>query len=353
MRAGVVLHRRQRPNRHIGAFQRLDPTHEQQQWIVRGQTQCATRLGPVTRPEEGVIDTGCHHPNAVRVTVIELGELRRLHRARSQHDLGAAHHGGFGLGAPMGLVARHLLGARLGLHSGQGVEGRHQREVELVLDAVAGDARQPVVGVHGIEAGLVVQRRVHARTRGHEGQDVVGELVDDGGKLLFGHGAQGACRHVVDTQPRLHGHGGRQLVRPRPGIDVALDAGTSQGGGKLPNVDVHPPAVTGPGLGQRRGVQGEHRESTHRRGAYLDLRRRDPAGERPAPGPHWPRGPWSGLRTTRPPRSPPGLLPSGRLAASPGGRERQPGSRRPRRAPTNRRARAGPRSRGRTTGRSG
>ena len=41
--------------------------------------------------------------------------------------------------------------AGLGLHPGQGVEGRHQRQVELVLEAVAGDARQPVVGVEGVD----------------------------------------------------------------------------------------------------------------------------------------------------------------------------------------------------------
>ena len=41
----------------------------------------------------------------------------------------------------VGAVGLHLLGAGLGLDPVEGVEGRDQRQVELVLDGVAGDAR--------------------------------------------------------------------------------------------------------------------------------------------------------------------------------------------------------------------
>ena len=53
--------------------------------------------------------------------------------------------------------------AGLGLDPGERVEGRHQRQVELVLEAVAGHARQPVVGVEGVD--VAAAREVVAARR--------------------------------------------------------------------------------------------------------------------------------------------------------------------------------------------
>ena len=66
---------------------------------------------------------------------------------RREDRVGAADDLGLGLDAALRLGV-----AGLGLHPGEGVERRHQREVELVLEPVAGDARQPVVGVDGVGA---------------------------------------------------------------------------------------------------------------------------------------------------------------------------------------------------------
>ena len=57
----------------------------------------------------------------------------------------------------------------LGLHPGEGVERRHQRQVELVLDARGRPRRQPVVGVDGV-GGVISREAV---------EHAVGELVDE------------------------------------------------------------------------------------------------------------------------------------------------------------------------------
>ena len=275
----MVLQLGQHAHGHVGSLERLDPAHEQQQWPVLGQSQRPSCLGAIPGTEERVVDPGGHDADPLRVACVELGELRRLHGARRQHDVGAAHDGRLGFGPAMRFVARHLLGARLGLHPGEGVERGHEREIELVLDAVAGDARQPVVGVDGVEASLLVRRRGPAGARHHERQHVVGELVDDVGQRLLGHGGERSGGDVVDPQARLDGLGGRERLRPRPGVDVALHPGAGQRRGQFPHVDVHSPAVPGAGLGQGGGVQGEHRQSSHRRGAYLEVLAVHPVAE--------------------------------------------------------------------------
>ena len=131
-------------------------------------------------------------------------ELLGLGGARRGDGVGAADHLGLGLDAALGLGV-----AGLGLDPGQRVEGRHQRQVELVLEPVAGDARQPVVGVDRVD--VAVGRRV--------GEHAVGELVDDLGQLLLGQRRR---------DRRRRGRPGSR-ARPRP-----RRAGRRPSGGRTP-----------------------------------------------------------------------------------------------------------------------
>ena len=102
----------------------------------------------------------------------------------------------------MGHVGLDLFGHRLGLDPVQGVEGADEREVELVLDDVAGEAGEPVVGVHRGEGAV---RVVEAEPAGAvmRSSTPCGELVDHGRERLLGKGGQGPGGDVVDPQPGL------------------------------------------------------------------------------------------------------------------------------------------------------
>ena len=143
--------------------------------------------GAVAGREEGVVDAGRHELDARRVGAVEAHELVGLGPARGEDGVGAADHLGLGPHPALGLGV-----AGLGLHPGQGVEGRHERQVELVLEAVAGHARQPVVGVEGVDVAERPQVVAHA----------VGELVDDVGQLLLGEVGR-AGLDVDDPEARL------------------------------------------------------------------------------------------------------------------------------------------------------
>ena len=102
----------------------------------------------MARSEEGVVDPRRDDADAVGVRPVERGDLLGLDRARSQNGVGAVDDGRLGLGPAVGHVGFDLFGHRLGLDPVQRVEGADQREVELVLDDVTGEPREPVVGVH-------------------------------------------------------------------------------------------------------------------------------------------------------------------------------------------------------------
>ena len=127
--------------------------------------------------------------------------------------------------------------------------------VELVLEAVAGHARQPVVGVEGVDVTEALEVTAHP----------VGEGVDHLRELLLGEvGRTGLDVHHPEPGLDLD-HLGRVGV-PAPHEHVGLHAGLGQGGHELAHVDVHAPAVALAGLGERRRVQGEDGESAHHRG---------------------------------------------------------------------------------------
>ena len=71
---------------------------------------------------------------------------------------------GLGLGPAVRHVGLDLFGARLGLHPVEGVERADERQVELVLDDVPGQARQPVVGVDGLEGAALLVAEPEARS---------------------------------------------------------------------------------------------------------------------------------------------------------------------------------------------
>ena len=168
---------------------------------------------------------------------------------------------GLGLGPPVRGVGLDLLGTGLGLDPVEGVEGGDQRQVELVLDQVPGDAAQPVVGVHGVEGEVL--GGPEALGGAHALEDPVGELLDHRGQRLFGHRRGRAGRDVVDAEAGLDVHGGGKVVGPGPGEHVTLDPGPGQRGRELADVDVHAAAVPGARLGQGRGVQRKDGQTPH------------------------------------------------------------------------------------------
>ena len=132
----------------IGALERLDPPDEEEEPAVEGEPEGPAGLGAVARAEEGVVDPGGDDADAIGVRIVERGDLLGLDRARRQHGVGAVDDGRLGLGPAVGHVGFDLFGHRLGLDPVQCVEGADQRQVELVLDDVTGEAGEPVVGVH-------------------------------------------------------------------------------------------------------------------------------------------------------------------------------------------------------------
>ena len=221
---------------------------------------------------------------------VEGHDLVGLDGARRQHGVGAVDDGRLGLGPAVRHVGLDLFGHRLGLDPVERVEGAHERQVQLVLDHVARQPRQPVVGVHrgvGHAAAVVVAGR---RRGGHPLEDPGRELVDDAGQGLLGHDAERAGRHVVHAQPGLDVDDRGELVGPGPGEDVTGDPGAGQCRGQLPHVDVHAAAVAGARLGQGRGVQGEDGEPAHGGQSLPAARKTSPAPPGGAILRRWPPG---------------------------------------------------------------
>ena len=188
--------------------------------------------------------------DAVGIRAVELLELRRLGGGVGEDGVGAPDDLGLGIDAPLRLEV-----ARLGLDPCQGVERRHQRQVQLVLEAMPGDAREPVVGMEGVGG-------VGATVGGEPRQHTVGELVDDLGEGLLGQ-VDGPRRNVHHPEPRLDVDDVGQPIGPAPDVDVARHAGLGERRDQLAYVDVHAAAVAGPRLDERRRVQGKDRESSH------------------------------------------------------------------------------------------
>ena len=131
-----------------------------------GGTQAQGRActATVARREEGVVDTGWHDLDALPHRAVQTLELRPLLGVGCQDHVAAADHVGLGAGPAHGFVLEVLR-----LHTRERVERRHERKLQLVLQRVARDTREPVVGMD--------QRGLFARTDplAHTGGEVVDE----------------------------------------------------------------------------------------------------------------------------------------------------------------------------------
>ena len=78
--------------------------------------------------------------------------------------------------------------------------------------------------------------------------------------------SHGPARDVDDPEPRLDRHLVGEVVAPAAHVDPAVDARLGERGHELADVHVHPAAVAGARLGQRRRVQGEDGQAAHEEG---------------------------------------------------------------------------------------
>ena len=223
----------------------MRPTNRSTGWSPRSSAVRAPWRS--TGREERVVDTRRHDLDPTRRRAVEALELRSF--------LGAAREDRVGATDDLDLrahAALRLLVARLGLHPRQRVERRDERQVELVLQPVPSQPRQPVVRVDdvGAHAGLEVVAHL------------VGELVDGLGQRFL----RKVGRTDVDVahpEPGLDRHLGRQALAPRAHVHRAVDACLGQGRDELAHVHVHPAGVGNARLGERRGVQREDGEAAH------------------------------------------------------------------------------------------
>ncbi len=296
---------------------------------VGRQPEGPTGLGAVPGSEEGVLDTGGDDADPGGVGPVELGELGRLHRARGEHGVRAPDDRGLGLRPEVGGVGLDFLGARLGLDPVEGVEGRHQRQVELMLDRVAGDPAEPVVGVDRVEGRGVVTA---VGTGGGDRLDhPLGKLVDHARERLLGHRPRRSGGDVVDPETGLDVEHRCEVVRPGPGVHVTEHAGPGQRRRELTHVHVHAATVPGAGLGQGRGMEGEDGQTLHAPTILPGGPRYPAAAADPAAS--WASRHFRWSRRVRPPgRGRPGSRSRGgrrdRSASSPGAGPRSGGGRR-------------------------
>jgi hypothetical protein len=181
-----------------------------------------------------VLDARRDDLDAARRVAVVPPELPLLLRAADADGVRAADDLHLGQLAP-----RRLRVATLGLDPSQGVEGADERQVHLVLDAVAGHAREPVVGVD--EVGAVVTAQVV--------DDAGRELPDDVEEPLLGEGRI-ACVDVDHAEARFDHHLLGQVGVPTTNVGRRVDAGLGEGGRELADVHVHAAAVAHTRLGQ-------------------------------------------------------------------------------------------------------
>ncbi len=162
---------------------------------------------------------------------VQLYELVGLDRARCEEQVGAADDRRLGQ-RPTGLGKRlDLLRARFGPHTVERVERRHERHVEAVLDGMAGQPGEPVVGVH--RSGTFVRLAEAAGSRrpspgdeaGHVGDHTLGELLDVSFELFLRDGRRRPGGDVMDLEARLDEDRVGQIRRVAPRVQVTGHAG--------------------------------------------------------------------------------------------------------------------------------
>ena len=178
-----------------------------------GRPTAATCAAPISGGEEGVLDSRRHGLDHAMGIAVEPAELALLLGTADADRITAADHLGLGAVAPHRLEV-----AALGLDPGQGVERRDQRDVEAVLEAMAGDAAQPVVAVN----------HVYAASGFNVLGDAVGEHVDLLGERLFGQ-VERPGGDVHHRMSRLDHQLARQTRAIGPGVRRALDPSLGEG----------------------------------------------------------------------------------------------------------------------------
>ncbi len=238
--------RGQRPHRDVEPFERLDAPDEEQHRMV-AEPERGPRAAAIARREERVIDTRGHDLDATGCGAVEAVELGGFLGAAREDRVGTAHD--LDLGA---LASLRLLISRLGLDASEGVERRHEREVELVLEAVPGETREPVVRVDDVGAVTALEVVAHP----------IGERVDGLGQGLLREVGR-ADVDVTHAEPRLDRDLTGEAIAPRAHVDGAVDSGLGERGYQLAHVHVHPAGISDTGLDKRRRVKRQDGESAH------------------------------------------------------------------------------------------
>ena len=233
------------------------------------------RLAGAARVEDLVVHAGRDDLDAVAVRAVEADELLALVRGRRQDQVGAADG--------LLLDARPLLGvvvdAGVGLHPGERVERRDERDVELVLQPVAERAGDPVVRVERVVAEILGREVVQRRA---------GQRLDEVDERVLRHRLGRARVQVDDPEPGLDLHHVGLAGMVAAGEHVAFDAGPRQRRRERSHVHVHPTTVARARLREGRRVHAEDGETAQGHNE-LDPNRGVPGGPlstgRPAQAP--------------------------------------------------------------------
>ncbi len=223
----TMRHLSEGANGDVGTFQGLDAADEQQHRPIERQFQGSTRSRLVARGEEGVLDGGRDDLDAPVRLAIQPFELLLLRVAADADRIGACDDLLLGPIPPPRLRI-----SAFRLHSSERVERRDEGDVEVVLESVAGNAAQPVVGVDGVDAGAGAD----------VSEDEVVELIEHLGERFLGKVARSG-RNVHDSVPWLDEHLRIVVGARTTRVGRALDPRLSKRGGDLPDVDVHPATV--------------------------------------------------------------------------------------------------------------
>jgi len=193
-------------DRDIEPFQRLDATDEQEHRVLEpAQAERGTSPAAVARREERMIDAGRDDLDAVGHRPVQALELRTLLAIRRQNHVAATDDIGFSARPAVGLGFEVL-----GLDAGKRVERRHEWQLELVLERVPGDARQPVVGMD----------QPRFADLAHPLEDAFGEFVDDLGQVVFLDDRRRAGYDMVDAEARFDADGRRQVGSRGTRVDI-------------------------------------------------------------------------------------------------------------------------------------
>ena len=182
------------------------------------------------------------------ISVVEPHELFGLDVATGENRVGARDERRLLEGAVVRLRLK-----RVGLHALERVKGHDQGDVEFVLQPMPGQSAQPVVGVQRVRSAVALE----------EQGDRVGELTHVVGQFFAIQRGRRAGQHVMDAEARFHEHGVLDEEIVATGIDVNLVSEAGKGAREFADVDVHSPAVAGPGLVQGRGVIRENGQARH------------------------------------------------------------------------------------------